>query len=627
MQNTALTDQERDAISSAMHYALELQKKGILDQAERLYIGVLKLAPDHVEALNGLGVLKNQQGHVEEALQLMAAAVEINSSWAMLLVNYGFVLNSAGRYGGALEVIDRALLIDPANSNAEFHRGNALMGLGRTSEALGAFSSAIALNPSNLDAIVNRGNALLKLRRFDEAVEASGHAVAMEPGHAGILNNYGQALNAAGRNAEALEYFSRSLALDPVYYQAMINQAQTLLDLNRPDDALDVADQALRLQPHHIVALSVRGRALAALGRYETAIATFDAIIAVEPDTAEAYNLRGYAQSALNRYPAARASFQIATEIEPTLGAALAGEAITHLITGDLTEGFRKFQARPQPDRSFLAPLWLGEQPLEGKTLLIYAEQRLGDTLQFVRYAALAAARGATVIVEAQPQLKSLLGSVAGISRVMATGEKLPAHDLRCPMMSLPLAFGTKLATIPHDVPYLTPPDDRIAAWQARLPRSGKVRVGLVWAGSRQNPDDRRRSIALDRLSPLLATPGIDWVALQTDMDSQDRAMLTAHPQVLDLGDGLQDFADTAAVMSGLDLVIAVDTAAVHLAGALAKPVWVMLPFAPDWRWMLDRADSPWYPTAKLFRQPALGDWVSVIAQVTEQVTTLQPTA
>lgn len=620
MEQLALTDEERDAVYKAMDYAQELHRRGILDQAEKLYAGVLKLAPNHAQALNFLGVLKQQQGHVDEALELMAAAFEINSSWTQLLVNYAYVLNQAGRYGAALEVSDRALVIDPTCSDAEFQRGNALMGLDRVPEALAAFDAAIALNPDNLHALINRGNALHKLKRFDDAVDAFARTVAIEPAHPGILNNYGQALNAAGRSLEALQYFERSLALSPDYYQATINQAQALLDLGRYADAIAAADRALALQPRHITALTIRGHALAASGEAEQALRALEAVVTIEPDMASAYYNRGHAQVALNQFAAARASFQIATEIEPEYKDALVNEALTHLAVGDYPEGFRKLQVRLRDERGFAAPLWMGTEPLEGRTLLIYAEQSLSDTLQFIRYAPLAAARGATVVAQVQAALLPLVAGMPALSAVAAPDQPLPAHDLRCPMLSLPLAFRTTVATVPHEVPYVAAPAQRVAEWQQRLPASGRPRIGLVWAGNRQQRDDRNRSLALSRLSPLFDHAGIDWIGLQTELTDTDRAALVAYPQVHNVGEALRDFADTAAVMATLDLVISVDAAAAHLAGAMAKPVWIMLPFSPDWRWMTGRADSPWYPTARLFRQPAINDWNSVVTAIASEL-------
>jgi tetratricopeptide (TPR) repeat protein len=620
MQSTALTTQEREAVAEALRYALELHWRGILDKAEGLYTGILKLAPDHVEALHFLGVLKNQQGAVEEALALTAAALELNSGWVELLVNHALILNGAGRHDAALASAERAIALDPAKADAVFQRGNALMGLDRTTEALAAFEGAIALDPAHVDAMVNRGNALFKLKRVAEAADAFADAAAAAPGHAGILNNYGQALDEAGRWVEALACFDSALASDPAYVPAMINRAKSLLSLDRPAEALSGIDHALEFVPDKVTALNIRGRALAALGRTMEALAVFESVVALAPDWPHGYNNRGSAQAALNRFAAARASFSIATEIDPTLASAHTNEAIAHLVEGDFARGWSKYEWRWQKPRQFTAPLWLGGEPLAGRTLLIYPEQGLGDTLQCVRYAALAAAQGARVIAEVQAPLRPVMVGVEGISEVVTEGECLPPHDLRCPMLSLPLAFATTLVTVPNRVPYIVAAPERIAAWRVRMPHAGKARIGLVWAGNRGHHNNRNRSIALERLAPLLAVPGIDWIALQTEIADDDRAVLDAHPEATNLGDALLDFGDTAAVMASLDLVVSVDTAAVHLAGAMAKPVWVLLPFSPDWRWLLDRRDSPWYPTAKLFRQPSPGDWDSVIAEVVREL-------
>jgi tetratricopeptide (TPR) repeat protein len=620
MHSTVLTAQERDAVAEAMRCALELHKRGILDQAEGLYAGVLRLAPDHVEALHFLGVLKNQQGAVEEALALTAAALELNSGWVDLLVNHALILNGAGRHDAALGSAERAIAIDPAKPDAVFQRGNALMGLDRPVEALAAFEGTLALNPRDVDAMVNRGNALFKLKRVAEAVEAFAGAAAAAPGHAGILNNYGQALDEAGRWTEALACFDSALASDPAYVPSMINRAKTLLSLDRSAEALAGIDRTLELAPDKVTALNVRGRALAALGRTEEALAVFEAVIALAPDWPHGYNNRGSAQAALNRFAAARASFAIATEIDPTLASAHTNEAIVHLVEGDFARGWRKYEWRWQKPRQFAAPLWLGGEPLAGKTLLIYPEQGLGDTLQCIRYAALAAARGARVVAEVQLPLKPVMAGINGVGEVVAEGEPLPPHDLRCPMLSLPLAFGTTLVTIPNRVPYISAAPERIAKWRALMPETGKTRVGLVWAGSRGHHNNRNRSLSLERLLPLLAVPGIDWTSLQTEIGGRDRAVLDARADITNLGDALSDFGDTAAVMASLDLVVSVDTAAVHLAGAMAKPVWVLLPFSPDWRWLIDRRDSSWYPTARLFRQPAPGDWASVISEVVREL-------
>jgi hypothetical protein len=269
-------------------------------------------------------------------------------------------------------------------------------------------------------------------------------------------------------------------------------------------------------------------------------------------------------------------------------------------------------------------PLWLGEVGIEGKTILLHAEQGYGDTIQFVRYAPMVAERGTTVVLEVQASLKPLLAGLPGVSAVAGRGEALPPFDLHCPLMSLPLAFKTTVDSMPAAVPYLHAPGDRVEKWCGMLPDAKALRVGLAWSGSPKHKNDRNRSIALSRLAPLCMDRTMQFVSLQRDLRGADAETLGGVPNVFAPGAALQDFADTAAVISLLDLVISVDTGVAHLAGALGKPVWILLPFNGEWRWLADRDDSPWYPSARLFRQPKVDDWESVIARVQQEIGALQ---
>jgi hypothetical protein len=291
---------------------------------------------------------------------------------------------------------------------------------------------------------------------------------------------------------------------------------------------------------------------------------------------------------------------------------------------GEFTAGWKQYEWRwktgafTRHRRQFEAPLWLGETAISGKTILLHAEQGFGDTIQFIRYAPLLAGRGAKVICEVQPELQPLLSQLEGVT-VMAAGEALPAFDLHCPLLSLPLAFGTRLETIPAAVPYLDAPQERIAYWRDRLP-PGRLRAGFVWSGQPSHKNDANRSIALARLSAWFENPPVRCFGLQSDLRSADGEALRGLPNLVPLGDGFRDFADTAAVISLLDVVVSVDTAVAHLAGAMGKPVMILVPYAADFRWMRNRGDSPWYPTAELYRQPAFGDWDSVIVRVADRL-------
>jgi Glycosyltransferase family 9 (heptosyltransferase) len=303
--------------------------------------------------------------------------------------------------------------------------------------------------------------------------------------------------------------------------------------------------------------------------------------------------------------------------------------SLVRLRLGQFAQGWRDYEWRWQQAswvpqrRDFVEPLWLGKEPLAGRTILLHAEQGFGDTLQFVRYARLVADLGATVVLEVQPALKPLLSGIAGIAQIFARGEPLPRFDLHCPLLSLPLAFGTALGTIPADIPYVRAPAERVAQWQARLGAPRKLRVGIVWAGSAVHKNNHNRSIAFDRFRALLSASDVEFVSLQNELGAVEAAALSGHADVVPLGGELRDFADTAAVVSLLDLVVSADTAMVHLAGALGRPVWALLPFSPDFRWLLGREDSPWYPTARLFRQPRFGDWESVLARAKDALEAL----
>jgi len=270
--------------------------------------------------------------------------------------------------------------------------------------------------------------------------------------------------------------------------------------------------------------------------------------------------------------------------------------------------------------RAYRQPLWLGTPNIGGKTILLHAEQGLGDTVQFARYASLVARAGARVVLEVQPPLERLMSGIAGVSQTVAKGQPLPEFDVHCPLLSLPLAFGTERDTVPAEVPYIVAPAPRVEKWRARLGAPDLPRVGFAWAGSPTNRNDHNRSIALAALADVLSVPGIAFVSIQKDLGETERELLGTFAQVTHVGDELADFADTAAVMSLVDLVVSVDTSVAHLAGAMARPLWLLLPFAPDFRWMLDREDSPWYPSARLFRQAGIGDWDDVLARLRREL-------
>ena len=332
------------------------------------------------------------------------------------------------------------------------------------------------------------------------------------------------------------------------------------------------------------------------------------------------------ALQALNRHPEALANYDRAVAIQKDYADAHFNQALALLTIGDFRRGFEKYEYRwqrtgmPARRRGQGRPLWLGEFPLQGRTLLLQAEQGLGDTIQFARYVPLLAKTGAKIVLEVQPELKALLAQLKGAASVLARDEALPAFDVYCPLGSLPLALKTEPATIPADVPYLTPDDARIAKWRARLPQSERPRVAIAWSGSAKHINDRNRSIPFPRLASLWSDESVQFISIQRELRSNDAESLAGEARVTHIGAELDDFADTAAVAALADLVITVDTSVAHLAGALGKPAWILLPYSPDWRWGLEDETSRWYPSARLFRQTSLGQWDDVIASVTDEL-------
>jgi tetratricopeptide (TPR) repeat protein len=426
------------------------------------------------------------------------------------------------------------------------------------------------------------------------------------------------ALFGAGHGAEARALCDSILAADARHFYALHLAAAIALREGDFEACVSLATRALDIDPEHVEVLCNRGAALRRLNRIEAALSDYDRALAADPRSAVALNNRGVALAALNLHDDAIRSYTRALEASPGYANARFHRALSRLVAGDLAGGWEDHEARwggaetQGRPREFSRPAWTGAQSVQGKTVLLYAEQGLGDTIQFSRYAKLVRGRGAAVVLETQAPLKDLLETLPDVDTVVATGDPLPPFDYHCALLSAPRSFATTLATLPASVPYLSAPAGHVDRWRARLDGRAAPRVGLAWSGSTTLVNDRNRSIPLARLAPLLAQAG-SFVSLQKEIRASDAAALQAFPSLVHFGGELADFRDTAALVARMDVVITVDTAVAHLAGAMGKAVWILLPFSPDWRWLLGRDDSPWYPTARLFRQARSGDWDPVI--------------
>jgi len=477
------------------------------------------------------------------------------------------------------------------------------------------------LRPDYADGLSNRGTVLYALKRFDEALASFDAALALRPDYAEALSNRGAILQELGRFDDALASYDRALALTPNYVEALSNRSNTLRALNRFEEALASCDRALALRPDYAEGLSNRGNALRGLNRFEEALASYDRALAVRPDYAEALSNRGTTLQDLRRFDAALMDFAAAVRLRPDYAGAHVNEALCRLLTGDFARGWDGYEWRWELDytaadrRNFTQPMWVGGDEIAGKTILLHAEQGLGDTIQFCRYVPMVAERAGRVILEAQKQLCDLMGSLPAAVQIMPRNDPLPRFDLHCPLLSLPRAFRTRLETIPAATPYLRASSQAVMAWKERLVSTRRPKIGLAWSGNPANKNDHNRSITLNSLLPMLDCDAT-FVSLQWAVRGADIDALKERTDLLHFGDELKDLSETAALISNLDLVISVDTVFAHLAGALAVPVWILLPYAPDWRWLVDRDDSPWYPTARLFRQDDTCTWGNVVKRI-----------
>jgi tetratricopeptide (TPR) repeat protein len=545
-----------------LRQAVALQQNGALAEAQELYREILELKPRHFDALQLLGALALQSGRIEEGVDLLARALAVNPKQAAVHSNLAYALNA--------------------------------------------------------------------LHRFDQALASANRALALQPQFPDALNNRGNAQAGLDRPLDALASFDRAIALAPDFAQAWNNRACVLRDLGRPADALASCDRALALQPGYAEAWSNRGNALSDMNEPHEAERSYQCALELAPGFVDAWNNLGLTQIDQGQHEQALASYRRALALNPEAAETHWNEALCLLQLGQLEAGWRKYEwrwerSRIKASRRVIAqPLWLGDFSLAGKTILLHAEQGLGDTLQFCRYAAMVSKLGAKVILEVQPELRRLMSTLDGADQIVEAGEPLPPFDCQCPLLSLPLALGTSPGSIPSSTPYLSAEPAAARAWGERIEADarGRLKVGLVWAGGNRphvaelRKNDARRSLTFARFAPLLDVPNVQFFSLQKGPAAQQLTAGECTAHVVDHTGELRDFADTAALVANLDLVISVDTSTAHLAGALNRPVWILNRFDTCWRWMLERNDTPWYPRARLFRQPSLGDWDSVMETV-----------
>jgi tetratricopeptide (TPR) repeat protein len=577
--------------------------------------------PDYAEALNNRGNSLVDLGRPEDALESYDRALAHRPKYVDALINRANTLRLLGRPDEALASFERAVLFKPDHAEGYIGHGNALLALNRPAEAVQSYDRAILLVPTAVDAIANRGRALRELKRYDKSLASYDRALSINPDDAALLVGRGNTHYAMKSFAAALADYDRAVAIRPDFAEAHGNRSNALREMGRHGEALEACNRALALKPDYDEGYNNRGNALIELNRPADALADYDRALEAAPDNVYAWVNRGNALRYLERAEEAIESFDRAIAFAPDLAEAHWNKGLLCLSVGDFARGWAGYEWRWRREgelqpREFTQPQWRGET-LAWKTILLHAEQGFGDSIQFIRYVPMVAEKSGRIILEIPDGLAPLVVNAANIEGIYRRGDRLPRFDVHCPLMSLPLAFGTTIDTIPASVPYLHAPGKRVRIWRNRLTDLRRPRIGLVWSGKPTHKNDHNRSIALPRLKPLLSVTGTQFVSLQREYRASDLPALDQLP-IRRLDDLLTDFADTAAVIGELDLVITVDTAVAHLAGAMAKPLWLLVPHIQDWRWLLGRADSPWYPTAKLFRQPQIGDWDGAIAAMTK---------
>ena len=582
-----IQDPQFERCEELFHKACAYQNQGEFSLAQSLYSKVLEIKPNHFNALHLLGVMAVQSGNYQRALELINQAIELY----------------------------------PYNANFYFLRGVALQELEQLEAAIADYDYVTRLNPHYPFAISNRGLALQELGHCDAAMANYDLAIAIKPDYAEAFFNKGNALYVINNFEAAIESYEKAITIKPDYGVAFYNRGVALQKLKKYEAAIESYEKAIEAKHNNAVVWSNRGVSFKELKQIEAAIASYEQAIAVDPDYADAWSNRGGALHGLNKLDEAIDSLDHAIAIRPDYAEANWNKSLVLLLAGDYLKGWELYEWRwivedcPSPRRNFSQPLWLGGESLQGQTILLHTEQGFGDTIQFCRYVKFVVGLGPRVIIEVEKPLIGLLRQLEGVAKFVEKGDALPPFDCHCPFMSLPFAFRTTLETISSSPKYLSSNPAKVAEWSGRIGPKSRPRIGLVWSGQTKHHNDYNRSIPLSLMLSRMP-PEFQYVSLQKEVRDADMSTIELQGNILHFGNELKDFSDTAALCDLMDLVVSVDTSVVHLNAALGNPTWVLLPFSPDWRWLLDRDDNPWYPCVKLYRQDSIGDWRGVFEKV-----------
>jgi tetratricopeptide (TPR) repeat protein len=622
-----------------------LMEKEQHEDAAAAYQEAVHFNPAFAEAHNNLGLARAAQGRWDEAVASYQEALRLKPDYAKAHYNLRQALRSQGKLDEEAVSGQQAARRDLEAAKEQNDRGLALMAEGKLDEAIASFREALQFKPDSAEAYSNLGVVFAKKRKLDEAVANYQQALRIKPDYPEAQNNLGVALADLGRTDEAIARYRQAVRIRPTFVEGHYNLGNALAQQEKLDEAVASQREALRLKPDYAEAHNNLGAALIKQGKASEAEACYREALRIRPDYVEARKNLGSTLLEMGKPQEAVACFEQALELKPDYADAHFHRSIVWLLMGNFEAGWPEYEWRWRgtylTPRQFSQPLWDGSA-LEGRTILLHAEQGLGDALQFIRYAPLVKERGGRVIVECPQAMAALLSACPGIDRIIPGGSALPAFDVHTPLLSVPRILGTTLATVPANVPYVFPSEELVEKWRRELailpsplrgeasrgasaPGGGRAsfKIGIAWKGSSKYQRDRFRSIPLARFEPLAGVEGVQLFSLQKGEGAEQLQTISNRFSVTDLGSRLDlagAFVDTAAVMKNLDLVITSDTAIPHLAGALGVPVWVALPFVPDWRWLMHREDSPWYPTMRLFRQTEQGNWSEVFERIAAAV-------
>lgn len=622
--------------------AKKLHQQGHLREASLIYETVLKSDPENAESMHLLGLVAAQSGKHELAVNWISQALVICPENSKYHNNLGTAWVDLKQFAKAIDSYDSAIQYKEDYADAYFNKSLALIQLKHWDAAALTLNKALVHQPEFFEAMYLLGNTLQELGRFDEAITSYEQASAINANYAPLFYNLGNAFKAKKQFDAAILNYDKSLAIDPSFVDAYVNRGVALKELRLFEAAIQSHNQALSVNKECAQAYLNRGNALKELNRFEEAIADYEKAISFKADYAEAYCNLAITLDRLLRTEQALAYYDIAINIKNDYVQAHWNKAVALLLLGKYQQGWKSYEWRwltedsLKKKKKISKPLWLGDNDISHKTILIHAEQGLGDTLQFIRYLPMVAALGARVMVEVQAPLLSLFENMQGISVLLKKGDPLPAFDVHCPMMSLPLAFKTTLDTVPA-CPQFVIPQAKTQFWSDKLGSKAIPRVGLVWNGGFR-PDqpeiwdvNERRNLPLQQLKALVGLD-VEFISLQKGEPaesefSQAVAAGWDGPVIHDHVIELKDFSDTAALVMNLDLVIAVDTSTAHLAASIGKPVWLLNRYDTCWRWLLEREDSPWYPSIKIYRQTSSGDWDGVMQRVRADLLALSASA